>query len=257
MDLFMKQAPQRHLTPRRLHLGVPGLPRTADGIPGLGRGTALGGGGGSQETLSPRGKGLPRAGAGGHPTQAASEAAGECKGGQAARRRRRGEVRRAGRIPRRHSPEGHLWTHVLVPRGSRRSSASFPLCSGCSGSNTSCEHQPLLPSMRSSSCSLPARGPSAPRGSVSAAHRTARRLYGECRHLAPKSTIKAPAPIWLQGALGGGATMQCRVWRLSRTSLAMRHSRESPRPQAATVSTQPSPSRGHPPSVRLCPLPSC
>lgn len=98
MDLFMKQAPQRHLTPRRLHLGVPGLPRTADGIPGLGRGTALGGGGGSQETLSPRGKGLPRAGAGGHPTQAASEAAGECKGGQAARRRRRGEVRRAGRI---------------------------------------------------------------------------------------------------------------------------------------------------------------
>lgn len=116
-------------------------------------------------------------------------------------------MRRAGRIPRRHSPEGHLRTHVLVPRGSRRSSASFPLCSGCSGSNTSCEHQPLLPSMRSSSCSLPARGPSALRGSVSATHRTARRLYGECRHLAPKSTIKAPAPIWLQGALGGGATM--------------------------------------------------
>lgn len=172
-------------------------------------------------------------------------------------------MRRAGRTPCRHSPEGHLRTHVLVPRGSRRSSASFPLCSGSSGSNTSCGHQPLLPSMRNSSCSLPARGLSAPRGSVSAAHRTARRLYGECSHLAPKSTIKAPAPIWFQGALGGGVpcapvvAQQCRVWRLSRTSLAVRHKGKSPRPQAATVSTQPSPSRGHPPSVRLCPLPSC
>ena len=77
-------------------MGVTGLPRAEDGIPGLGRGTAWGRGG-AQETLSPRGKGLPRAGAGGRrPTQAASEAAGECGGGQAAQRRR-GEARRAGR----------------------------------------------------------------------------------------------------------------------------------------------------------------
>lgn len=57
MDLFMKQAPQRHLTPRRLHLGVPGLPRTVDGIPGLGRGTAWGRGRGVPGDPEPQGEG--------------------------------------------------------------------------------------------------------------------------------------------------------------------------------------------------------
>lgn len=104
--------------------------------------SASSGGWGSQETLSP---GLEQV----------DDA--QCR--QKVKQRERaggpglpGGVGRARYIQCKCSPDRHLGTHVLVPRGSCRSLASFPLLPW--GSNRGSEHLPLFSWMRNPSCSL-------------------------------------------------------------------------------------------------------